>query len=44
MLGTDHADNTGTEIAKVRTTGFTEEEQESVLSRTARDVFKIGEG
>lgn len=47
MLGSDHADNTGTEIAKVRTTGFTEDEQASIFHGTAMEVFKLtdkGEG
>ncbi|KKK91771.1 hypothetical protein LCGC14_2709610 [marine sediment metagenome] len=41
MLGSDHADNTGTELAKIRTVGFTEEEQETILSGTALQVFKL---
>jgi predicted TIM-barrel fold metal-dependent hydrolase len=42
MLGTDHADNTGTELAKIRTVGLTSGEQESVLGRTAAGVFTLG--
>ncbi len=39
MLGTDHADNAGTELAKIRTVGLTPEEQEGFLWRTAQEVF-----
>jgi predicted TIM-barrel fold metal-dependent hydrolase len=42
MLGTDHADNTGTELAKVRTSLFTEEQQASILAGTAITVFDLG--
>ena len=41
MRGSDHADNTGTELAKIRTVGLTSEEQESVLGGTAGQVFKL---
>jgi predicted TIM-barrel fold metal-dependent hydrolase len=41
MLGSDHADNTGTELAKIRTVGLKPEEQESVLGGTAAQVFKF---
>ena len=41
MLGTDHADNTGTELAKIRTVGLTLEEQELVMGRTAEKVFNL---
>lgn len=41
MLGTDHADNTGTELAKIRTVGLTSEEQESVLGGTAEKLFNL---
>ena len=41
MLGSDHADNTGAGLAKIRTAGFTEEEQETILSGTALQVFKL---
>ena len=41
MLGTDHADNTGTELAKIRTVGLTSEEQESVLGGTAKKLFNL---
>jgi predicted TIM-barrel fold metal-dependent hydrolase len=41
MLGSDHADNTGTELAKIRTVGLDLEEQESVLGGTAIEVFKL---
>jgi predicted TIM-barrel fold metal-dependent hydrolase len=42
MLGTDHADNTGTELAKIRTVGLSAEEQEQFLETTAREVFRFG--
>jgi len=41
MLGSDHADNIGTELAKIRTVGLTPEEQESLLGGTAAQVFKL---
>jgi predicted TIM-barrel fold metal-dependent hydrolase len=41
MLGTDHADNTGTELAKIRTVGLTPHEQKQFLETTARKVFGI---
>jgi predicted TIM-barrel fold metal-dependent hydrolase len=41
MFGTDHADNTGTELAKVKTCGFTEEEQEWILFRSAQSVYRL---
>lgn len=41
MMGSDHADNVGTEIAKVRTTGFSEIQQVDVLSKTAIKVFNL---
>jgi hypothetical protein len=40
-LGSDHADNTGTELAKIITVGFTKKEQESILSGTALKLFKL---
>ena len=43
MLGTDHADNTGTELAKIRTVGLTQEEQAQFLGDTAMNVFGLGE-
>lgn len=43
MLGSDHADNIGTELAKTRTVGMTAEEQEAVLGKTAVEVFKLEE-
>ncbi|MHA6483442.1 amidohydrolase family protein [Paenibacillus sp. strain BS8-2] len=39
MFGTDHADNAGTEIAKVRTCGLTVEQQEDVFNGTARRIY-----
>ena len=41
MLGTDHADNTGTELAKIRTVGLDPDEEDAVLGATGRDVFSI---
>lgn len=41
LFGTDHADNTGTELNKVRTCGLTTEEQEWVLGRAALQVYKL---
>jgi predicted TIM-barrel fold metal-dependent hydrolase len=41
MIGTDHADNTGTELAKIRTVGLTPEEQDSVLGGSALQVFNV---
>jgi predicted TIM-barrel fold metal-dependent hydrolase len=45
LFGTDHADNTGTELAKVRTCGLSAEEQEWVLHRSAMAVyhFQLGD-
>ena len=43
MLGTDHADNTGTELAKIRTVGLTTEEQTQFLESTAIEVFGLKE-
>ncbi len=40
MFGTDHADNTGTELGKVRTCGLTMEEQEWILHKTAAAVYR----
>jgi predicted TIM-barrel fold metal-dependent hydrolase len=41
MLGTDHADNTGTELAQIRTVGLTPDEQKRFLGATAKEVFGI---
>ena len=41
MFGTDHADNAGTELAKVRTCGLSEEDQEWVLHKSARSVYSL---
>jgi len=41
MLGTDHADNTGTELAKIRTVGLTPAEQHAILEGTASAVFSL---
>ena len=43
MLGSDHADNTGTELAKIQTVGLTQDEQEAFLSTTAIEVFGLKE-
>lgn len=43
MLGTDHADNTETELAKIRTVGLTDDEQTQFLEKTALKVFALGE-
>ena len=41
MFGTDHADNCGTELAKVRTIGLTPEEQTWVLGKAALQVYRL---
>lgn len=41
MLGSDHADNTGTELAKIRTTGFSPKQQEDILGKTAIRIFNL---
>lgn len=41
MLASDHAQNLGTELAKIRTFGFTDLEQESILAATALKVFHL---
>lgn len=41
MMGSDHADNTGTELTKIRTVGLTAEEQGTIFSGTALQVFKL---
>ena len=41
MLGSDHADNTGTEIAKIRTSHFTKEEQTAIFETTALNIFAL---
>ncbi|MFW6139086.1 MAG: amidohydrolase family protein [Spirochaetota bacterium] len=43
MLGSDHADNTQTEIAKIKTAHLTQKEQRAVFQATAMDVFKLKE-
>jgi len=42
MFGSDHADNAGTELAKIRTSGLSPEEEEWLMYRTAQSVYKIG--
>jgi predicted TIM-barrel fold metal-dependent hydrolase len=41
MFASDHADNTETELAKIKTVGLTEEEQKSILETTALEVFPL---
>jgi uncharacterized protein len=41
MIASDHAENLGTELTKVRTFGYTLSEQEAILSTTALKVFKL---
>jgi uncharacterized protein len=41
MLGSDHADNAATELAKYRSIGLTEEELSWALGRTATEVFRL---
>ncbi|MDF2721600.1 MAG: amidohydrolase [Paenibacillus sp.] len=42
LFGTDHADNTGTELAKVRTCGLSAAEQEWVLYKSACKLYSMG--
>ena len=44
MLGSDHADNAGTELAKIRTVGLTAQEEARFLGLTALDVFNLEVG
>jgi predicted TIM-barrel fold metal-dependent hydrolase len=44
LFGTDHADNCGTELAKIRTSGLTEEEQDWVLYKSALKVYNLAVG
>ena len=41
MLGTDQADNTATELAKIRTCGLTATEQDEILGGTAARLFGL---
>jgi uncharacterized protein len=41
MFGTDHADNTGTELGKLQTCGLADEQLEWILHKTARAVYKL---
>lgn len=41
MLASDLAENTGTELAKIRTYGFTPEEQRAVFETTALEVYRL---
>ncbi len=43
MMGSDHADNQATEIAKFRTCGLTEDEQRECLGAAAVRLYKLGE-
>lgn len=43
MFGSDHADNTGTELSKVRTCGLTAEDQAWILHQTALSVYQLGQ-
>lgn len=42
LFGTDHADNAGTEIAKVRTCGLGVDEQQWIFRRSAERLYKLG--
>lgn len=42
LFGTDHADNAGTEIAKVRTCGLSAGDQESIFGRSAERLYRLG--
>lgn len=44
MFASDLAENAATELEKVRTWGFTQEEQEYILGATASEVFKLKGG
>lgn len=41
MFGTDHADNTGTELAKLATCGLKEDQVEWMLHKTARSIYRL---
>lgn len=41
MFGTDHADNAGTEIAKVKTCGLTDEDQKWIFNKSASSIFPL---
>lgn len=41
LFGSDHADNAGTELGKIRTCGLSEEQQETILYRAAQAVYGI---
>ncbi|QHT63307.1 amidohydrolase family protein [Paenibacillus lycopersici] len=41
LFGSDHADNAGTEIAKVKTCGLTEDDQAWIFSRSAEKLYKL---
>ncbi|MFC4778676.1 amidohydrolase family protein [Paenibacillus sp. GCM10023252] len=41
LFGTDHADNTGTELAKLQTCGLTEDEQEWIRYKSAQAIYSL---
>jgi hypothetical protein len=41
LFGTDHADNTGTELAKVRSCGLSQEQQDWILYKSAQQVYGL---
>lgn len=41
MFGSDHADNAGSELAKIRTSDLTEEEQSWIVERSAMAVYNL---
>nr|WP_286672203.1 amidohydrolase family protein [Cohnella hashimotonis] len=42
LFGTDHADNAGTEIAKVRTCGIGLDEQAWIFGKSVEELYKLG--
>jgi len=44
MFGTDHANNTGTELSKIRRVCLTPEEQSAFFETTAIEVFVLALG
>lgn len=42
MLGSDHAENTATELAKIRSTRLNAGEQDDMLGGTAARIFRLG--
>ncbi|QGQ94995.1 amidohydrolase [Paenibacillus psychroresistens] len=41
MFGSDHADNAGTELAKINSCGLSESQQEWLLSKTALSIYNL---